>query len=105
MMIASVLAGLGIVQMTFLFGNGLYRYYTWSHQVEQVRTQRDQLKKDVDVLQAVKDKADDPEYLTGLARCLGYVGANEKLLVATADIKSTQKGELPAGNCENVRIP
>lgn len=104
-MIASLLFGLGIVQMAFLLGNGFYRYYNWNRQVQQVTAQRDNLQQDVSVLQAVKNKADDPEYMLGLARCLGFVGADEKVLVATGNVQSSEDGETPAGNCETVRLP
>ena len=74
MMIASVLAALGIVQMSFLLGQSVYRYVTWTQQTALVQAQETQLKQDVQILQDAKDKASDPTYLNALARCLGYVG-------------------------------
>lgn len=103
MILASALAGLGIIQMAFLLGNGIYRYHTWRQQTVQVSRQRDELRQQVGVLQAVKSRANDAEYLTGLARCLGYVQPDETVLVASG--AREQQGEVPSGNCETVRLP
>jgi cell division protein FtsB len=99
MMIASLLAALGIVQMTFLLGHGVYRYVTWQQQTMQVRAQQAQLKADVQILQDARDRANDAEYLGALSRCLGYVGKNEQVLVANSAEESS------SGNCDPVRLP
>ncbi|WP_293913846.1 septum formation initiator family protein [Deinococcus sp.] len=99
MMIASLLAALGIVQMCFLLGHGIYRSVTWQQQTTQVRAQEAQLRADVQILQDARDRASDPEYLSALSRCLGYVGKNEQVLVA----QSAEESSL--GNCDPVRLP
>ena len=99
MMIASVLAALGIVQMSFLLGQSVYRYVTWTQQTALVQAQETQLKQDVQILQDAKDKASDPTYLNALARCLGYVGSSEQVVLAASAKES------PSGNCNPVRLP
>ena len=99
MMIASVLAALGIVQMSFLLGQSVYRYVTWTQQSTQVQAQKTQLEHDIQILQDAKAKASDPGYLSALARCLGYVGSSEQVVLATSAQES------PSGNCNPVRLP
>ncbi|MGI8748542.1 MAG: cell division protein FtsB, partial [Deinococcus sp.] len=70
MMLASLLAGLGAVQMTFLIGSGLYRSYTWGREGEVVRRELATLKGDIRVLRETRSHADDPEELRAQARCL-----------------------------------
>ena len=99
MMLASLLFALGIVQMSFLLGQSVYRYVTWTQQTREVQAQELQLKNDVRILQDAKNKATDPEYLNALARCLGYVGQNETVVVASSATNTA------AGNCQPVRLP
>ena len=99
MMIASLLAALGIVQMSFFLGHSVYRYLTWTQQIVQVRAQEAQLRADVQILKDARDRASDPEYLGALSRCLGYVGKDEQVLVARSAEEST------LGNCAPVRLP
>ena len=111
MMIASLLAALGIVQMSFLLGQSVYRTLTWTQQTGQALGQQAQLQQDVQVLQEAVAKASDPEYMNALARCIGYVGKNEQVVVAqsaqdpgVAQDQSTQDLS-PGGNCDPVRLP
>ncbi len=100
MMIASLLSALGIVQMSFLLGQGVYRYVTWTQQTTSALAQEAQLKQDVGILQDAKDKATgDPDYMNALARCIGYVGKGERVVVAQSAENS------PSGNCDPVRLP
>ncbi|TSA87911.1 cell division protein FtsB [Deinococcus detaillensis] len=99
MMIASLLAALGIVQMTFLLGQSGYRYLTWTQQTALARSQQTQLEQDVTVLQDAKAKASDPDYMDALARCIGYVGKTEQVVVAQSAEESL------SGNCDPVRLP
>lgn len=100
MMIASLLAALGIVQMSFLLGQSVYRSLTWTQQIAQALDQQAQLRQDVQILQEAKAKASDPEYMNALARCIGYVGKDERVVVAQG------AQDLPSGgNCAPVRLP
>lgn len=99
MMIACLLAGLGAVQLTFLIGNGLYRTYTWQAQTRAVQTEIAGLNTDLRVLRETEAHADDPQELQAQARCLGFVGKSETVVVAQ---------DAPAGssnNCDAVRMP
>ncbi|AWN22371.1 cell division protein FtsB [Deinococcus irradiatisoli] len=102
MMIASLLAALGIVQMSFLLGQGVYRYVTWTQQTGVALAQEAQLKQDVEILQVAKAKASDPEYMNALARCIGYVGKNERVVVAQS---AQDNPGANGGNCDPVRLP
>ena len=99
MMIASLLFALGIVQMTFLLAQSSYRYITWTQQTREVQTQEAKLKRDVQILQDAVAQSGDPEYLDALARCLGYVGKDETVVVAKSASPTS------AGNCAPLRLP
>ena len=99
MMIASVLAGLGIVQMTFLVGQSVYRTISWSAQARALHGDNEQLSKDIGVLGSVRAHLDDPDYLRALARCQGFVGQGEQVVVA-------QDASVPEnGNCDKIALP
>jgi len=99
MVIASILAGLGIVQMTFLVGHGLYRTTIWNQERAELRVQIQRLQQDIRTLESVRDRADDPAALENFARCQGFVGKNERVVV---DENATVPRE---GNCESVPLP
>ncbi len=99
MVIACLLAGLGTVQLTFLIGNGLYRAYVWQQQTRTVQGQIAALNIDLRVLREAQAHADDPQELQAQARCLGFVGKDETVVVAQ---------DAPAGSsntCDAVRMP
>ena len=98
-MLACLLAGLGSVQMTFLIGNSLYRSFVWTQEHHQIEVEIRALNVDVRVLQEAQAHADDPAELRAQARCLGFVGRGETVVVAQ---------DAPAGssnNCDAVRMP
>jgi hypothetical protein len=99
MMIACLLAGLGAVQLTFLIGNGLYRTYTWQTQTVAVKQEIASLNTDLRVLREAQAHADDPQELQAQARCLGFVGKNETVIVA----QNAPDGA--SNNCDAVRMP
>lgn len=99
MVITSLLAGLGIVQMTFLTGHGVYRALSWSAEAREIRAENAQLTRDIATLKEVQTRAGDPEYLRELARCQGFVGSEERVVVDEAATVPTQ------GNCEPVSLP
>jgi hypothetical protein len=99
MMIACLLAGLGTVQLTFLIGNGLYRNYMWQKETAAVKQEIVGLKGDLRVLNEVQAHADDPDELRAQARCLGFVGRTETVVVAQ------DAPEGASNNCDAVRMP
>nr|WP_255578986.1 MULTISPECIES: septum formation initiator family protein [unclassified Deinococcus] len=99
-MAASLLAGLGIVQLTFQLGNSVYRTLTWSAETRQTQARVQTLERDVQILQDAVRASQDPEYLRALARCRGFVGKNERVVVAS-DAPDTPPGE----NCKALRVP
>ena len=50
-------------------------------------------------------KASDPEYMNALARCIGYVGKNEQVVVAQSAQDQSIQDSSPGGNCDPVRLP
>lgn len=99
MVITSVLAGLGIIQMAFLIGQGAYRAVNWQGEAGRIRLENAQLRQDIAVLESVRDRAAMPEYLAELARCQGFVGAREQVVV------DEQASVTDDGNCEHVALP
>ena len=99
MMIACLLAGLGTVQLTFLIGNGLYRTYMWQQETGTVKKEIVSLQTDLRVLNEAQAHADDPQELQAQARCLGFVGKNETVVVAQDAPDGTNN------NCDAVRMP
>lgn len=99
MMIACLLAGLGTVQLTFLIGNGLYRTYTWQQETRAVRQEIAGLGTDLRILNEAQVHASDPQELKAQARCLGFVGKNETVVVA----QNAPDGV--SSNCDAVRMP
>lgn len=100
MMLASLLLGLGIVQLTFQLGNSVYRSVTWQKETVATRARVKALQDDVKILEDAERWASDPTYLEQLARCQGYVGRNETVVVATS--ASTDPG---GESCTPVRLP
>lgn len=99
MLIASVLSGLGIVQVSFLLVQEGYRSLSWSAQAREERRQVAQLKQDIAVLKSVQDHQNDPAFLSELARCQGFVVKGERVVV------DTQAQAPEAGNCDIVPLP
>ncbi|MBB5296126.1 cell division protein FtsB [Deinococcus metallilatus] len=99
LMLASLLAGLGIVQLTFQLGNMTYRTLTWNRETRATQARIQSLEHDLRVLREAEQAASDPAYLEVQARCQGFVGANETVVVA--------KGapETPGENCAVLRLP
>lgn len=99
LILASLLLGLGIVQLAFQLGNTAYRSVTWTRETRETRGRVAGLERDVAVLQEAERSASDPAYLRELARCQGFVGSAEKVVVDLG--APTTPGE----NCELVRLP
>lgn len=99
MMIASLLTGLGIVQLSFQLVNSAYRSVTWSRETRETRDRVRTLERDVQVLREVEAHSSTPEYLQEQARCNGYVGVDEQVVVARGAPQMT--GE----PCKSVRLP
>lgn len=99
MMVTSLLAGLGIVQLSFQLGNTVYRSVTGSQQTTEARAQIQSLERDVQVLQDAENNALTPGYLRELARCQGFVGVGERVVV------SPEAPESPGENCKALRLP
>ena len=99
LMLASVLAGLGIVQLTFHLGNMAYRTSTWLHDTQATRERIVALENDIRTLRAAEQATSDPAYLEILARCQGFVGETEKVIVATT------APDVSSENCIIHRIP
>lgn len=99
MILTSLLAGLGIVQLTFQLGNSVYRSVTWSRETREIQARVLTLEHDVQILREAEVYTSTPEYMREQARCSGYVGIQEKVVVARAAPQMT--GE----PCKVVRLP
>lgn len=99
MMLTSLLAGLGIVQLSFQLINTGYRSLSWTRQTQEARGRVQGLERDVQVLQDAATNANTPGYLRELARCQGFVGKDERVIV------SPDAPESPGENCRVLRLP
>lgn len=99
MMLTSLLAGLGIVQLSFQLGNTVYRTVTGTRQTAEARANIQNLERDVQVLQDAESNANTPGYLRELARCQGFVGTDERIVVSPLAPAS------PGENCKVLRLP
>ncbi|WP_428194501.1 cell division protein FtsB [Deinococcus saxicola] len=99
MILTSLLAGLGIVQLSFQLINTGYRSVSWTRQTGEAQTNIRGLERDVQVLQDAETNANTPGYLRELARCQGFVGADERIIV------SPDAPESPGENCKALRLP
>lgn len=99
MMLASLLLGLSIVQLSFQIGNSVYRSITWQRETRETLKQVRALQRDVKILKDAERMASDPTYLEQLARCQGFVGGHEEVVVATS------ASSTPGENCSAVRLP
>lgn len=99
LMITSLLAGLGIVQLSFQLGNLAYRTVIWTGETRAAEARIGALERDVRVLREAAAAAQDPAYLEQLARCQGFVGTEEEIIVAVG------APETPGENCAVRRLP
>ncbi len=99
MMLTSLLVGLGIVQLSFQLINTAYRSVSWTQQTQEVRSRIQGLERDVQILQDAETYTNSPGYLRELARCQGFVGKDERIIV------SPQAPESPGENCRALRLP
>ncbi|PNY81153.1 cell division protein FtsB [Deinococcus koreensis] len=99
LMLTSLLAALGIVQLSFQLANTGYRTLSWTQQHRQTEARIAALESDIRILQDARAAANDPQYLRQLARCQGFVGADEKVVV------SPSAPDVPGENCQMVRLP
>ncbi|WP_235610305.1 cell division protein FtsB [Deinococcus aerius] len=101
LILTSLLAGLGIVQLSFQLGNLAYRTATWTRETRQTQARIRGLERDLRLLRDAERAAQDPAYLEVLARCQGFVGENEEVVVAPGAPETP--GELQ--NCMTLRLP
>lgn len=101
LILTSLLAGLGIVQLSFQLGNLAYRTATWTRETRQTQARIRGLERDLRLLRDAEQAAQDPAYLEVLARCQGFVGENEEVVVAPGAPETP--GELQ--NCMTLRLP
>ncbi|GHG03305.1 hypothetical protein GCM10017783_14660 [Deinococcus piscis] len=95
----SVLCGLGIVQTLVHIGTGVQRSVTWRQEAQATQAENARLRQDIQILNDAKVQLNSPQYLEQLARCWGYVGQGEKVLVVE-DAPATV-----GSNCDEYRLP
>ncbi|GHF50163.1 hypothetical protein HNQ07_002896 [Deinococcus metalli] len=99
MMLTSLLAALGIVQLSFQLGNTAYRTVTWSRETKDTRARIALLERDLQILRDAKTALNDPAYLRAMARCQGFVGLKETVVV------SPDAPAVPGENCQMAPLP
>ena len=99
MMLASLLLFLGSVQMVYQLGNNIYRTVVWRQETAQTQARVEKLQGELRILKDAEAAAADPAYLRTLARCYGYVGQGETVVVAKGAPDS------PAEICDMQRLP
>jgi cell division protein FtsB len=77
----TVVAALGLLQITALILLTLYRHFDWSAQAAQERAVVQQLRLEVKELRERVKLSDDPAYLEGLARQQGFIKDGERVVV------------------------
>ena len=77
----TVVAALGLLQITGLVLLTLYRHFDWSAQAAQERAVVQQLRLEVKELRDRVKLSSDPAYLEGLARQQGFVKDGERVIV------------------------
>lgn len=77
----TVIAALGVLQITALVLLTLYRHFDWSAQAARERAQVQQLQLEVKELRERVQLSSDPAYLEGLARKQGFVKQGERVIV------------------------
>lgn len=95
----SLLVGAGIVQLSFQVGQMAYRAVTWTQETKAARERIAKLERDITILQEAKAAAQNPQYLETLARCQGFVGKDERVIVAHG------APETPSETCHPLRLP
>lgn len=100
-----VLCSLGIVQTAYHMGNGVYRSLTWGKETREIQAENAALRRDIDILQEAKVQLNSPEYLQQVARCWGYVGQNEKVLVDGSAAASSAATLNIGSTCDEYRLP
>lgn len=104
LMIACLLCGLGSVQLTFQLANSLYRTQSRLNETRAVQRDVAALKRDLRVLSEVQAHASDPEALRQMARCLGFVGVGETVVLVRQPNEPGQAG-VQEPNCQAIRLP
>ncbi|MFC3832819.1 MULTISPECIES: cell division protein FtsB [Deinococcus] len=99
MMLTSLLAALGIVQLSFQLGNAAFRTVTWTRQTQETNARIAVLETELQILQDARTALNTPEYLRQLARCQGFVGLDETVVV------SPTAPAVPGENCQVVPLP
>lgn len=99
MILTSLLAALGIVQLSFQLGNTAFRTATWTRETQETRARIARLETDLRELREAKSALNTPEYLRDLARCQGFVGVKETVVV------SPTAPAVPGENCQIVPLP
>lgn len=99
LMLTSLLAGLGIVQLSFQLGHLAYRTASWARETWGTQARIHGLERDLRLLRDAERAAQDPAYLEVLARCQGFVGEKEEVVVAQG------APETPGEICVTLRLP
>jgi cell division protein FtsB len=77
----TIVAAVGLLQITALILLTLYRHFDWSYQAEQKRAVVQQLQLEVKELRERQKLSSDPAYLEGLARKQGFIRDGERVIV------------------------
>ncbi|RTR30925.1 cell division protein FtsB [Deinococcus radiophilus] len=99
LMTTCLLCAVGAVQTAVHLGTGVYRSMTWTEQTREAEAENDRLRNDIQILKDAKVQLNSPQYLEQLARCWGYVGRDEAVLVAEYDPENV------GANCDEYRLP
>lgn len=98
--IFTLLMALGIVQLSLLTASSLYQVWQWQQERQQLQQQVSLLRSDIELMQEIRQQAIRPATLTELARCQGFVGADEQLWTASPPPPSSV-----SGNCDPPVLP
>ncbi len=83
-LLMTLVAALGLLQITALILLTLYRHFDWSYRADLKRQEVQQLQLEVKELQQRVKLSTDPAYLEGLARKQGFIREGERVVVPKA---------------------
>ena len=99
MILTSFLAALGMIQTSFQIGHMIYRSVIWNAENAVAQKNIRELERDIANLKAAQTSLNDSVYMSELARCQGFVGADEAVII------DPQAPKTQGDNCAAIRFP
>lgn len=103
LMLSCGVFALGSVQTVFHLAGGVMRARAWQEQTAGTLHNNERLLEEINILRSAKTQLAGDSYMEEIARCWGYVGAGERVIISAAH---SETARLPtASNCQEYRLP